>query len=365
MDRNQAPKPGHVFGSRLALIVIALLIFVPPALIRERAVTSRFDDTHLKQIIELQPDHVLIGTSPLLSRMDPEQWSRLRVGEKIYILGELGSMSSLWYLWFKNSLIASQIKPKTVFFFFRDTELTNPEDETNSLTNKAKIASHRLPDDHRFDVIVNANKSMVDRLRNGLFDLYPIQENWRKQGIWLLGSAGFFFSEPRYRAFLWKRLVHPEQITPAESFSFFRERFTFQERMTAELFHPGNQRVSRKRLDPEDQLFSVRYLFDDRLPRSFLPEMIRLGKAASLKMFFIHMEHRPAEDGRPVAYHKWLAGYMDKLKNYLQQEGVGFYDFNNDPAMRSDMYLDGGHVKPEYKAFYTEHFIQKLAEYLP
>ncbi|MBF0417638.1 MAG: hypothetical protein HQL86_05245, partial [Magnetococcales bacterium] len=87
------------------VLLILAVILVPPALIRTQREALRFDDHHLRQLKSLQPDYVFVGSSTLLSRIDPEQIALLRPGTRAYLLGEVGSMSALWYLWIKNSLL--------------------------------------------------------------------------------------------------------------------------------------------------------------------------------------------------------------------------------------------------------------------
>ena len=68
---------------------------------------------------KIQPDFIFIGNSMLDSRIDPDYFQE-STGKKIYIIWHGGIMSSVWYLIMKNVIVVSEVKPKTVFIFFRD-----------------------------------------------------------------------------------------------------------------------------------------------------------------------------------------------------------------------------------------------------
>lgn len=355
-------KPVNSTISSLRLLAIILLILLPPVLVGGIPDKVYFDDTHIKQLTTLHPDYVFIGSSILLSRIDVNHLSKIRPGETGYILGDVGSLSSLWYLWLKNSLISSQIKPKTVFIVFRENALTNPEDETSSLVNKKKILQNSLQEEPVFDHILNHHKTVVDQVREQLNVVYSIQETWRKKGYWLVDSLGFLFSIPGYLEYKWNNLLHPEQATEAKAKEFFVTRFNFKTRMNKEIFHPNNQRVVKNKTT-NSNVSNERYNFNERVMHSFLPEIIRLGKEASLKLVFIRTQTMPNTDGTPHIPTPEFSRYLQDLSEYLKKEGVGFHDFTGDPSIQWTFYLDGGHIAPKYKKFYTEHFVQTLQEY--
>lgn len=349
-------------GSLLSLMIVLIVILLPPSLLREEWGKRAFDDSHVKQLTALRPDYVFIGSSTMVSRIDANHLSELRPGETGYILGDVGSLTSLWYLWLKNSLIQSKINPKRVFILFRDTDLTNPEEETNTLINKKKIAKNSLGDEVVFNTILNYHKSPQDHLRDWLLDVYPIQETWRDFAFWFLDSICLSFSMPGYAHYQWNRIFHPEKISQSDANFFLKARFDFKREMAQRLFHSGNQRVFKVRAaysDPSDK----RYDFDKRVAHSFLPEMIRLAKEASLKLVFVRLESMPNMDGSPKVPSSETLDYLSKLIEYLKKEEVDFHDFEGDRDFEWAMYLDGGHIKAAYKKFYTEHLVKTLPEY--
>ncbi|MBF0339356.1 MAG: hypothetical protein HQL95_00155 [Magnetococcales bacterium] len=361
-DAIPCPRWRLPAGSALSLLIAISLVLLPPVLLAPRSDASRFDATHRQQLLQLQPDYVFIGSSALISRIDPGVLAERRHGEKGYILGEVGSLSSLWYLWLKNSLIASGVTPKAVFVFFRDLELTSPADETNTLINQEKIARHLLPDDDRFFAVLNHHKTWVDRLREWLRRVYPIQESWRVQGQWLLESLGMLFALPGYPEYQWNRLVHPERATPEAMTAAYQGRKAFKARLADEIFSAANQRVARPKESYRTSTID-HYDFAARKERSFLPEMIRLAAGAHLKLVFVRVEHQPNQDGSPQHPPKVLVNYLAGLAAYLREQGVGYHDFDQDPAFSWELYLDAGHIKPQHMRFYTEHFLEKLGEF--
>ncbi|MBF0261824.1 MAG: hypothetical protein HQL97_08340 [Magnetococcales bacterium] len=349
------------WGGWASVALILAVILVPPALIRGQREPMRFDDRHLRQLQTLQPEYVFVGSSTLLSRIDPARIGTLRPGTHAYLLGEVGSMSALWYLWVKNSLLPSGVRPKVLFIHFRDTELTDPIDETGSVVGQEKIARNRVGDERLFDRVMGYHKGVIGRLREGLLRLYPIQETWRKSGLWLIDGIGFFAASPEYRVYLRKRLFGSDPITSDEAAEVVAERGRFKARLAGEIFSSANQRVLKgkggltggadERLD-----------FSARLEHAFLPELVRLGKEVAARVIFVRMEPRPPMDDSSLTESGAMGDYQAALRGYLAREGVELHDFNDERAFKFDMYLDGGHIKPEFRSFYTERFVERLSE---
>src|SRR5687768_13211939 len=82
---------------------------------------------HAGRIPELQqmnPGAVVIGDSMAGTRIDERVLSQLS-GVPVAPLLQAGSGPAFWYLALKNWVVASGIKPRVVFIFFRDTNLTD------------------------------------------------------------------------------------------------------------------------------------------------------------------------------------------------------------------------------------------------
>src|SRR3954462_2735045 len=110
---------------------------------RERA---PFDASRPAALRGMQPAFVVIGDSMAGSRIDPAVFTRVS-GQTVAPLLYAGSGPAWWYLVLKNWVIASGIRPKAVFIFFRDTNLTNVLfriDATWSLATAALEAEDEL-----------------------------------------------------------------------------------------------------------------------------------------------------------------------------------------------------------------------------
>jgi hypothetical protein len=103
--------------------------------------------------------------------------------------------------------------------------------------------------------------------------------------------------------------------------------------------------------------------FDARLPHSLLPSMINLAKEAGISLVFVRVQRRPTPNG-PPPQNQQLLRYVAKLRAYLIGNGAGFYDFTGDPELTLDRYLDGDHIRPDWKVASTELFLRRLQAYL-
>jgi hypothetical protein len=45
-------------------------------------------------------------------------------------------------------------------------------------------------------------------------------------------------------------------------------------------------------------------------------------------------------------------------------KGAGFYDFTGDPELTLDHYLDGDHIRPEWRRESTDHFVRRMRQFL-
>ena len=95
-----------------------------PALEASR-VRTEFRPGRITDLQRVQPSYVFIGDSMLGTRIDAAYLASL-IGQDVMFLDRAGTGSAYWYLAFKNLLIPSGVRPKVVFFFFRDLNMTDP-----------------------------------------------------------------------------------------------------------------------------------------------------------------------------------------------------------------------------------------------
>ena len=98
--------------------------------------------------------------------------------------------------------------------------------------------------------------------------------------------------------------------------------------------------------------------FDRRLPKSVLPEIIRLSRLSGIRVAFVRVQRRPGPDGPPVESPA-LQRYMIRLAAWLTENGAYFHDDWGDPEQPLRIYEDGDHISRTYRDFYTELFFRK------
>ncbi|MBF0357885.1 MAG: hypothetical protein HQL70_04705 [Magnetococcales bacterium] len=349
-------------SSIIQLIVIICAIFVTPMLIdSDYRFNYKFDPVHKKQLVDLKPEYIFVGSSMLISRMDLEHFNSLMDGESGYILGDVGALSSLWFLWLKNSLIAADIKPKRVFIFFRDAVLTSPANETKSLFMREKILKNSLPEEPVYDRVIGYHKGFTDYLEEWLLSLYPVQEDWHIRAKWVVDSMGYVFAMPGYLEHKWRTIFDRSSVSRSEIVEIMDGRKDLKRDMGEKIF-AGNIRDRKKRVEWAAESARI-FNFKERLPTSFLPEIIRLGKEAELDLVFVRIQSRPNEDGS-VVDGDLLVNYVKELKEYVAESGYGFYDLTGDPNITWSMYNDGAHIAPKHMKSWTENFVVRLREHL-
>lgn len=294
---------------------------------RERA---RFEATRLEELRYLQPGYVVIGDSMAGTRIDERRLGEL-AGTAVAPLLQPGSGPAFWYLALKNWVIASGIKPRMVFIFFRDTNLTDlmfrldpqfrwaldltareREEELNA------VIARRIRPLHRVHVFLDRYLA-VEAVRRAA---EPALSNW-----------------------------------PAEQLVRSRRR-------RAEFMSLMNVRLGFDHLRPttaaDIQAGDVPDVdFDRDVEDSVLPLMLRDAKAAGLTLCFVRVQRRPTAN-RPPPQSRELLEYVAALRTYVLERGALFHDDTGDPALTIDMYEDGDHLARHARRRYTENLYNRL-----
>jgi hypothetical protein len=261
-----------------------------------------------------------------------------RIGKNCCYLLWTGGAESAWdHQVLKNYVVAAAHRPKTVFIFFRDAYLTRVTYRTNdSYWWKIERVSH----EHEPDLLraMQESRTWQERLEYDLGLLYPIQKR--------RDAANYLF------AWMASQAVDPGRIPyGAPTAASYNDLFSL---------------AKLKNIDTADDAGAGTdtsiYDFNARLPRSLLPSMIALAKGAGIPLVFVRVQRRPTQSGPPPQPPQ-LTEYVKRLSRYLADEGVGFYDFTGDPQLTLDHYLDGDHIRPEWKQASTDLFLQRLHEY--
>jgi hypothetical protein len=319
-------------------VAVLIMVFAFPALYRPTASGKLpFDRQAFGELEARKADYVFIGNSMLGTRID-EDALEARLGKNCcYILWTGGAESAWEHQALKNGVIASDHHPKAVFIFFRDAYLTRVNYRAND-TYWWKI--ERLTHDQEPQLMraMRASRTWQENLEYDFGLLYPIQKR----------------REPAKYALEWLASqsvgpgLVPYGMPVAGSYN--------------QLFDLGRLKSNEAADDATDQTDPAIYDFDRMLPRSLLPSMIELGKNSGVKLVFIRVQRRPTPSGPPPQSPE-LVRYIDKLKGYLAENGAGFYDFTGDPELTLDHYLDGDHIRADWKAESTALFLRRLHAY--
>jgi hypothetical protein len=317
-----------------------LLIFLTPGLYRPTLHGKLpFDERVLDEINAKRADYVFIGNSMLGTRID-EKTLDARLGKNCcYILWTGGAESAWEHQALKNEVVASVHRPKVVFVFFRDTYLTQVTYRSNdAYWWKIERLSH--DDEPELTRAMRESRTWQEQLEYDLGLLYPIQKRREAATYALEWLASLAVGSERI----------PYGMPVA---SRFNEPFELSQMKNIE---GADDFATASR----DELFNDD--FDARLPQSLLPSMVNLAKDAGITLVFVRVQRRPTLKGPPPQSPQ-LIRYVAKLRAYLIGNGAGFYDFTGDPELTLDRYLDGDHIRADWKAASTELFLRRLQAY--
>ena len=336
-----APPP----TSGLHLLVIGLLALSAPFAVRllpggaaERVPYlpvlpgHRAVEFHAHRIPELQrmnPGAVVIGDSMAGTRINERLLAQLS-GMPVAPLLQPGSGSAFWYLALKNWVLASGIKPRVVFIFFRDTNLTD--------------VMFRLDDQYRWSLDMVAGpeepelNAVVAAALNGPF--YRAHEA----------------AERAYHVDAARRRLEP-------ALSRLPARWLDGGEASADdVLTYANDRFGLDRLrvmEAADMAADQGTDFDAVVDRSVLPLMLRDARRGGFKLCFVRVQRRPV-DGRPPVQSPALRAYVKALREYVQSHGAVLHDDTGDPAITLDMYEDGDHIARHARDRYTRLFFDRL-----
>lgn len=312
--------------NRLALKEIPALGYLPSLDIRRDH--EEFDDKAIERLRYGRPAWVFIGDSMLGTRIDPLQFANMSGRGNAAFLYHAATGPSWWYLAFKNQLVASGVKPRCVFFFFRDTNLTD---------TMWRLAGHY---GHALDRVATSYEPELDGLVAA-----------RTRGAWAQIHNVINRTYEVDVATMW--------MEPLVRRWFVRWRY------------PDTQ--SRRAFEvSEEKAFALEFLRSDvgsdlsvadhpdfarDLPTSVLPLILDLAEQNDLHLCFVRVQRRPENGHAPQT--PGLQRYVSDFAAYVQSRGASFRDDTDDPEMTLDLYSDGDHVRDRRR--YTEIFHRRVA----
>ena len=298
-------------------------------------VRGAFDAVPVEQLAHVNPGIVIIGDSMAGSRVDYIRLSELS-GMSATPLFQAGSGSVWWYLALKNWVIPSGIRPKCVFIFFRDTNLTSVMFRLDEgfRWNVDRVAGER--EDEVNAVIASYRGALAARARSGIERMYRAD----RARLWV---------EPALTGWV-GRVMIPSRRQRTAFIIEMNKRFDFTHvrPMEAADFEAAQDREAD---------------FDAMIGHSVLPLMIRDARRAGLPLCFVRVQRRP-DGNRPPPQSPALRRYVEKLRHYIEANGALWRDDTGDPAMTVDMYEDGDHLARHSRTYYTEIFYSRVRHFL-
>lgn len=298
-------------------------------------VREPFEPGTIEELRAMQPGFVIIGDSMAGTRVDPGHLTSL-VRRPVAPILQAGSGPAYWYLVLKNWVIASGVRPRAVFIFFRDTNLTN--------------VMFRLDDRYRW---------MIDRVAGEREDELNAAIAAVTAGPWHRAQSAIDRVYGAEAARAW--------MEPGVAAGIGRVVVPGRRRRTA-FIADMNARFGLEHLAPIDaadlQAAEDREAdFGGYVDRSVLPLMLRDARAAGLTLCFVRVQRRPA-GGRPPYQSAALRRYVDDLRQYIEAHGALWRDDTGDPDLTIDMYEDGDHVDRSARTRYTGIFFDRLRSVL-
>jgi hypothetical protein len=275
---------------------------------------------------------VFIGDSIPGTRVDHHRFAELNDYEATAVLLRPGTGPAYWYLAFKNWVVASGVKPRLTFIYFRDYNLTD--------------TMFRLSDQYRWS---------LDEVARDTEPALNAAVAARVQGSWARARARVVrsYNADRVRDWLepalrrWPALL----VAPAGASASLPDRVN-------ERFHLDKLRPFQAAdMEAADRAQAD---FERMLPSSILPPLVRLAKSSNLQICFVRARRRPNDDGSPPPQPDYLRRYVADLSAWLRSQGMLFIDDTPDDRLTLDLYEDGDHMKREARPFYTDLLNEKV-----
>lgn len=327
------------------IIFFAVTYFAIPAYYRVTPVKtagpwldSAVHQGYRSKINDEKPAFVLLGDSYLDTGVDEGYLNEL-TGQTYLKIAKHGSASAMWYLLLKNNIVTARNKPEYVVILFRGSMLTTPEFRTTGTYLNA-LDEYASPEDKRFiELAYLSQMSKAELFLEQYFPLYAYRQLVRT-------SIDRVLKYPLPYSLLKKDV---DEVNSA---------------MNAAFGDPEIAQLNAIINAAEAYLYQPSKLdFESQLPRSFLPDVIKLCQENGIWLIFVREKviEFPTEDSQPEG----LADYTLSLKKYLEENNAIFFDFAFDPHITTDLFYDSLHMTEEGQTIFTEILAETLNETLP
>ncbi len=298
-------------------------------------------------------DYIGIGNSMMFTRLGdtPERLNEI-TGKKFFFIYKNGSGSAVWYLTLKNVVAASGVKPKMVFFFIRDNDLTSPFFRTTG----------------RYAAYLNSLRTPNEPVLDDVLDKPPIRQGPVGQLSRWLNEPGGVYSFPTWDEKIPRQLIDVAMdvggmIPKAELRKTLSARFAVKHLrgdVGADL--PAAGSGDGYAPDSYDDLNGN---YQGAEEKSFLPAMMQLAKEQGFKLMFFRIKRRPDDKGTVASEPPELRPYAEHLKHWIEERGGLFFDESYDPAILLRVYGDGDHISNKNMGWYQDYFWKRMAPLFP
>lgn len=341
-----------------------LFVLLAPGLIKRPYDKESFYKGPLREIRREKPEFVFLGNSLLGTRILESKLEKLLGGRKVYLLKEGGTYTAIWYLKFKNYLVASGVKPKAVFVFFRREEIMKPSMNIDRKFLRS-IQRVSLDEEPVYDRVINSNKTLKNRIEDATMNFYSIRVITPIL-LDLIESVALAPVMKKDTRFMMNRYfgMYPDMMTENQKKEHMVKRRVFVSGVNFR-FDVESKNL-RKAVKPEGVIDSQEEEpsgFTDDPDKTFIPHIVQLAKDNGIQLVFVKIQTIPPADGK-IRRSKAEQKYLDDLKRYFDENGVLFYDFTGDPEITRDMYNDSVHIGAKDKEKYTEIFYKRMYEIL-
>ncbi len=304
---------------------------------------------HLADLKSAHPDYIVIGDSMLTTRMEPAPISQLS-GRRFFFYARGGASSAAWYLYFKNVIVRSRVKPRAVIFFFRNQYLTWPRFRVDGLY-QANLDRVRLGEDK---LVAKLLLPDPPKLWNAI--------SWTRR--WLVEPNGLLYSKNASAQF------HTRLENLALDLTAFGQKKDDRRTFMASRFNLASLRSDlAAELPVEDSSIDDSEngrprIFDPSPKKSFLPHIVDLAEKNGIPLIFFRVKCRPGPDNITPQSAE-MTTYIARLRVWLESRHCVFFDETNDPSITLSMYQDGDHISDAAKPGWTHYFWQRVKPFLP
>ena len=297
----------------------------------------------IKELRAAQPEYIGIGNSMMFTRLGntPSAMSAL-TGRKFFFLYKAGSEASIWFLMLKNIVAASGVRPKAVFFFVRDNELTTPyiRRVRGYSPYLRSLRGDQEPELDAFMFRTQSGAAMVGRVDH-----------------WLESSYSFSESQERMTRGMTDLAMDIGGMGSGKK----ALRFALSSRFGLEHLR-GDTGADRH---GEDALSLMTSGYEETVDQSLLPAMMRLAEKSGIKLLFFRVKKRPDAETHLPPEPGAMRDYADFLNRWLSERGGIFFDETYDTSIHLTDYLESNHIRPERMEWYRDYFWKRVKGLFP